>query len=674
MTTSDLIPPPLPDKPPPRRPTNSKTAAEEMKEWRRKSGEYSQEIQDKEEQRLNKHIAASFKRLSLGNELGAYSEFSTDNSAKAGSEMARRSLDWEVENSLFGSKLQQYSSDIYPVFQVGNKFSTPKNSFLEVRNKFESSEPDNGESPPKGFSHFVEVDGSMGNQQKPGAFSSYGYNASSNQPFKESYMDNDKFAVVEMDRVNSQDNSSKDILEDIDEDVVNIKHRISSLKNLLETETQRMSPVGTSQMNKDQQNLNESLDSLESYSNREPESENPVQNEGWATHGMESGFMGNTQIYTSDNTGRSYDSTFPESNTNHIEHDAEYGRTEGDRNYNNEIYKGQPEFIYQPTKPNSSDVQNQYSFDDKSNPYGVSHMRQTSAPTITLQLPQHHRQASFGSQSQGSLLGPKMHQKQGSYDRQASFGSYSKGSSSEHGVAHQRQRSYDRQASFGSQSRSSGGRPPAWDARKRNSLSSDARQGSRQSSYSNFKSSQDFKTSNHWQQPSLDQDYNVGSLNRDGNTKSWKSPRSSTLPTARELHKSQPASTLLEWKLSGSPFKAGTTQDDSVLETSLSKKNKSNLIHLQNRPMSYAEGLKPPLTKLEKLELENQISKSMGAINTVEDLDRETNFIVDNEDRGYQREWEVINNVLKQGEQYVHNDPKLLGKQRAIHNVLKQGV
>ena len=112
-------------RPPPPRVDEPKTASEQFRE-NRKFGDYSREIGDKEKNRLLKHIDASYKRLSLGSELGRQfmqSEESQEHAqATSGgadlSQRTRRSLDWETENSVLGSSLMNRSD-------VDTKHSTP---------------------------------------------------------------------------------------------------------------------------------------------------------------------------------------------------------------------------------------------------------------------------------------------------------------------------------------------------------------------------------------------------------------------------------------------------------------------------------------------------------------------------------------------------------------------
>ena len=89
-----------------------KTASEQFRE-NRKLGDYSRDIGDKEKSRLLKHIDASYKRLSLGSELGRkflQDEESTEHArgppgGDSMNQRTRRSLDWETENSVLTSSL-----------------------------------------------------------------------------------------------------------------------------------------------------------------------------------------------------------------------------------------------------------------------------------------------------------------------------------------------------------------------------------------------------------------------------------------------------------------------------------------------------------------------------------------------------------------------------------------
>ena len=151
-----LLLPRLPDHPQSRTPRRQdsddgvKTAAQELKMLRRKSGDYSKELEQKEKSRLNKHIANSFKRLSLGNELGQQlidddDEFSPTKTGYDWSKPIRHSLDWEAEKSIFRKEAKE--EDFWKSIELKPTQSPPKTDTYEDIQTTDKYKP--RQTPPK---------------------------------------------------------------------------------------------------------------------------------------------------------------------------------------------------------------------------------------------------------------------------------------------------------------------------------------------------------------------------------------------------------------------------------------------------------------------------------------------------------------------------------------------
>lgn len=572
--------PPVPNKPPPRRftsPTtlNQNTSSQELKDKRR-SGDYSQEITDKEELRLNKHIAASYKRLSLGSELSKYKEFGGTLEAKE-----RRSLDWEMENSMFGSNLGKTTSELdgkdsgLPFGYNNQKFSTPNNYFKSFNEDLKEYEVGYNTPSPKGFSDFVQsepkyggIDGSEVRWNEKSSFNPEIMSAAKSHAFKESYMENDKVAVVDVD-----DDNNKELMDDIGLEVSTIKNRISSLKNLLETETSRFSPVPDKNSNiiNNNKELASSLDTLESSEKFEDESKKV------------------------------------------------------NRNYNTDIYRDS----------RLGSFERQESFGSQTSGSIMKNSRQNSFGSVQNSFMQPQpRHSSLGYQSAPVLQSaPALYAYQpNSHERQSSFGVPVPSPLPNH----------SRQSSLGLGDGNKSRRRPHGD-----SQSVDSIQGSRQSSFTNSVTVNGPYSTVGQHGLYVKPAYQTERITKPVNV----NPKDSSNYDYPFKKPAPPASNVLEWKLSGSPFTSGLAKDDSVLlDQSRSDRQKDNLVLLESRPKSYAEGLKPPLTKLEKLELENKISYSMGALN-LKDLDNTSRDFMDGrgiERPGYNREWDHIQRVLKQ--------------------------
>lgn len=261
-----------------------KTATEQFRE-NRKLGDYTREIEDKEMHRLRKHIDASYKRLSLGSELGRKLMESEQDEAAGGSihhakatefggdvnRKARHSLDWETENSVFGSSAfggsgggggrfdTNYSTpldshyppprqdfDLSPDQQRNNSTYLGDQSVQRLYNADSQSyySPSGNKnlnnnlipSPTSGFSKFVSDTGADSSAARQPSYSEQPDFSDLNQtPSFQSqshrqttYRENDDVAIVDVD-----DGSASPIV-DVMEDVKNIKARINNLRHLME--------------------------------------------------------------------------------------------------------------------------------------------------------------------------------------------------------------------------------------------------------------------------------------------------------------------------------------------------------------------------------------------------------------------------------------------------------
>ena len=607
-----------------------KTAAQELKDMNKQSVEYCHELESKEEQRLNKHIAASFKRLSLGSELSHRFKEESDLGYR-NSKDVRKSLDLEVERSMINDigkydprMVSTPNADSYG----GN--DTVKNNRLS-----------------HGFAGFL--DDNQGDV-------TYSQNRNDNNELRQSkdYRQTDQVAVVDM-----QDdtlNSSKGLMEDIDHEVTSIKNKISSLKNLLEVETRRLSPV-----------LGDGSVSEASMPNSHHDGPAGISSP-WdygMTRNKEEVDL-RIERLKEEQKGDRHSYAHSESHKNAP---SSHSRQ---RSYDNTLSA---------KEQGKGQMKSQLSLGN------VTHQRQRSPDRYPnsgrdTNTVMHKRQRSFDSNTSGSRhqQQPPLHQRQTSFDRTPIS------------IASSKPPPYERQASFASSvgssrpvksprsnhqgnTHGSGRRDVTNFDQDANSIVSSSQQSSLQNvnkspSYvhsmsERIKDHDSSYSGDHNRSSSFgDKMYPLAkgpssvssssykgsedkgrSLNNQGlqqGEKTWKS-----LKGSQELYRK--SSNTIEWHETRPGLFSPSKDDSFLLERSRSEKVKQNMVQLESRPKSYAEGLKPPLTKLEKLQLENKISRSLGDIN-LQDLEKQSHEFMDKEGirrEGYDPEWDAIKNALK---------------------------